>query len=133
MLLELDLPYEGVEVAFRRMKFFVMGRNCDDYTKNFSFRLRQGHRWELAPAYDFTFAHNLTGAWTYQHRISVNGKLKDITRDDLLAQAAQFDVRMARDLLEQVRRAVQDWPAHADAARVSAVEVQRIRSQLIVL
>ena len=38
------------------MVFNVMGRNCDDHSKNFSFLLRQGSRaWQLAPAYDVSF------------------------------------------------------------------------------
>jgi serine/threonine-protein kinase HipA len=37
----LGLPYESMEEAFRRMVFNVMARNCDDHTKNFSFRQRQ--------------------------------------------------------------------------------------------
>jgi len=39
---QLNLPYEDMEKAFRRMVFNVMGRNCDDHTKNFSFLLREG-------------------------------------------------------------------------------------------
>jgi serine/threonine-protein kinase HipA len=42
--------------AFRRMAFNVMASNCDDHTKNFSFRLKQGGTWELAPAYDLIHA-----------------------------------------------------------------------------
>ena len=57
----LGLPYEQKEEAFRTMVFNVMSRNCDDHTKNISFRLRQGHAWELASAYDLTFAHNPQG------------------------------------------------------------------------
>src|ERR1035438_8982575 len=49
--------------AFRRMAFNVMARNCDDHTKNFTFRLKQGAAWELAPAYDLTHAYNPRGAW----------------------------------------------------------------------
>ncbi len=39
---KLSLPYEQKEEAFRRMVFNVVGKNCDDHTKNISFRLRQG-------------------------------------------------------------------------------------------
>lgn len=65
----LGLPYEQKEEAFRRMVFNVMARNCDDHTKNFAFRLRQGQPWELTPAYDVTFAHNPRGEWTSQHLV----------------------------------------------------------------
>ena len=36
----------------------VMVRNCDYHTKNFSFILKQGGSWELAPAYEVTYAYN---------------------------------------------------------------------------
>ena len=98
---ELGLPYEDKEEAFRRMVFNVMGRNCDDHTKNFSFRLRKGRPWELAPAYDVTFAHNPRGEWTHQHLMSVNGKFKNFTRDDLLAEAGRFAVGTAPKVINR--------------------------------
>jgi len=32
------------------MVFNVLVDECDDHVKNFAFRLREGGRWELAPA-----------------------------------------------------------------------------------
>ena len=46
---QLKLPYSDREEIFRRMAFNVMARNCDDHSKNFSFRLKRGSSWELAP------------------------------------------------------------------------------------
>ena len=77
---KLGLPYEQKEEAYRRMVFNVVGKNCDDHSKNVSFRLRQGHAWELAPAYDISFAHNPKGEWTHQHLMSINQRFKDFTR-----------------------------------------------------
>jgi serine/threonine-protein kinase HipA len=115
---KLGLPYEaGVEV-FRRMAFNVMARNCDDHTKNFSFRMRKGHRWELAPAYDVTFAHNPKGEWTNQHLMSVNEKFKDLTEADLLAMANRFDVGTPGRVIEKVRAALRHWPEFAAKAGV---------------
>jgi len=45
---ELKLTYPEAEQMFRRMVFNVMARNCDDHTKNFSFRLKKGGRWEVS-------------------------------------------------------------------------------------
>src|SRR3546814_9109974 len=72
------------------MAFNVMARNCDDHTKNHAFLLREGGRWELAPAYDVTHAYNPSGEWTYQHLMGVNGRFDGITRDDLMAVARRF-------------------------------------------
>jgi len=125
-ILELGLPREDLVEAYRRMVFAVLARNCDDHTKNISFRLRQGESWRLAPAYDVTFAHNPEGAWTNQHLMSVNGKFRDITRADLLAEANRYGIGEARSILDRVHEALGHWPAHAAAAGVAKAESQRI-------
>jgi serine/threonine-protein kinase HipA len=110
---QLGLGDDAVGEAFRRMAFNVMARNCDDHTKNFSFLLKEGRSWELAPAYDVTHAYNPRGEWTYQHLMSVNGKFQGITRDDLLTDADRFSVRKPREILSEVRAAIENWSAFA--------------------
>lgn len=118
---------------FLRMAFNVMARNCDDHTKNFAFLLREGHAWELAPAFDVTHAYNPVGEWTYQHLMSVNGKFDDIGRADLIAIGDRFSVPRMPALLAQVADAVASWPEFAaqaglpsgDAAKV-AVDHRRL-------
>ena len=123
----LRLGYAALEEAFRRIAFNVMAANCDDHTKNVSFLLREGGAWELAPAYDVTYAYNPKGEWTYQHLMSVNGKFAAISRDDLMVVADRFGVGTARHVLQQVGEAVASWPDFARRAKVSALEVTRIR------
>ena len=115
------------EEAFRRMVFNVMARNCDDHTKNFAFRLRQGHPWELTPAYDVTFAHSPRSEWTAQHLLSVNGKFKDFTEDDLLVEADRFAIGTAPRVIQQVRRAILAWQTFGARAGLRASEIKRIR------
>ena len=67
---QLAMSPAAFEQAFRRIAFNVMAKNCDDHTKNFAFLLKQGHSWQLAPAYDVTHAYNPKGEWTYQHLMS---------------------------------------------------------------
>jgi serine/threonine-protein kinase HipA len=74
VIARLALGDEANGQAFLRMAFNVMAKNCDDHTKNFAFRLKQGGTWELAPAYDVTHAYNPKGEWTYQHLMSVNAE-----------------------------------------------------------
>ncbi len=123
---KLDLPYEQREEAFRRMVLNILARNCDDHSKNFSFRLRQGAPWELAPAYDVTFAHNPQGEWTHQHLMSANGKFKDFTEADLLAVADRFAIGSAPKVIRQVRNAVAAWPDFAQEAQVPAAQREHI-------
>ncbi len=118
VMTELGLGERALDQAFRRMAFNVMARNCDDHTKNFAFRLRQGAGWELTPAYDVTHAYNPKGEWTYQHLMSVNGRFDGIARSDLLAVAARFGVPGAKGLLDEVRAALERWPACAREAGV---------------
>jgi serine/threonine-protein kinase HipA len=125
-LRELRLPREDLVEGYRRMVFNVLARNCDDHTKNVSFRLRQGEPWRLAPAYDVTFAHNPRGEWTNQHLMSVNGRFADFTRQDLMAEADRFGVGEARAIIDQVSAAVGRWREFAAAAGVAVSEVDRI-------
>lgn len=115
----LHLGDGALEQVFRRMAFNVMSRNCDDHTKNFAFRLKQGGGWELAPAYDVTHAYNPRGQWTYQHLMSVNGKFKEIAREDLLIEAERFSVSRPGDLLKEVRSALESWPTFSNEAGLS--------------
>jgi len=126
---QLGLPYAQMEEAFRRMVFNVMSMNCDDHSKNFSFRLRRGAAWELAPAYDLTFAHNPVGEWTCQHLMSVNGKFKDFSADDLLAEADRFKVGTGAAVIRQARDAIMAWPSFAAQAGVHATQIEAIGRQ----
>ena len=122
----LMMGYPEMEEAFRRVAFNVIASNCDDHTKNTSFLLREGGRWELAPAYDITHAHNLKGEWTYQHLMSVNGKFDRIGRDDLLGIAATFGIGTGPAVLSKVERVVKAWPTYARKAGLAASEIRRI-------
>jgi serine/threonine-protein kinase HipA len=125
-VVRLKLGDAALEQVFRRMVFNVMARNCDDHTKNFSFRLKQGGMWELAPAYDVTHAYNPKGEWTYQHLMSVNGKFNDITRADILEEADRFSIPRRNESLADVRAALENWPKAAKEAGLRESEVERI-------
>jgi serine/threonine-protein kinase HipA len=123
---QLSLGHAAAREAFRRMVFNVMARNCDDHTKNFSFLLREGGSWELAPAYDVTFAHNPQGEWTSQHLMSVNGKFADIGMEDFLAVADRFGIGEAKQIIAVVNNVLRSWPLFAKQAGVNALEIKRI-------
>ncbi len=130
---QLKLGHSAEVEAFRRMALNVMGRNCDDHTKNFSFLLRQGGSWTLSPAYDITFAHNPQGEWTRQHLMSVNGKFGDIRREDCLVLADRFGIGEAPSILREVREAIGQWPMFAKKAGLPSTEAKRIQGQLLLL
>jgi serine/threonine-protein kinase HipA len=122
----LGLPYEQKEQAYRRMVFNVVGKNCDDHTKNISFRLRKNHNWELAPAYDISFAHNPKGEWTHQHLMSINGQFKHFRRSDLLDLANRFAIGSAPDVIDQVVDSIALWSRFAREADVPSDETANI-------
>lgn len=125
-LQQLKLGHFVLEEAFRRMVFNVMAANCDDHSKNFSFLLREGGAWVLAPAYDLIHAYNPHGEWTYQHLMGVNGKFSGITRADLLAVADRFGIGSAPKVLKEISEAVAAWPEFARAAKLSDAEAGRV-------
>lgn len=129
VIAKLKLGDEANSQAFRRMVFNVMAKNCDDHSKNFAFRLKQGQTWELAPAYDLTHAHNPQGVWTYQHLLSVNGKFSNITRADLLQEADRFGVRRPLDLIADVQAALESWPRFAAEAGLGGKMVEAIAGE----
>jgi serine/threonine-protein kinase HipA len=130
---QLKMSPEAFEQMFRRIAFNVMATNCDDHTKNLSFVLREQRRWELAPAYDLTYAYNPKGEWTYQHLMSVNGKFDQVRRDDLLTLADRFQIGAASRALAEVRTAVASWPEFARQARVSKGSTDRIHNHHMLL
>jgi serine/threonine-protein kinase HipA len=130
---QLNMGPAALEQAFRRIAFNVMAKNCDDHTKNISFILHEQKTWELAPAYDLTFAYNPKGEWTYQHLMSVNGKFDHVRRDDLLILADRFQIGGASRLLAEVRNAVAQWPEFGRQAQLSKGQIDRIRGYHVLL
>lgn len=123
----LRLGATALEEAFRRMVFNVMAANRDDHTKNFSFILRQGGEWDLAPAYDVTHAYNPQGEWTYQHLMAINGKFGDIKTEDFLAIADRFEIANPQNILGQVQGAIEAWPEFAGEAAIRESSIKYIR------
>ncbi|WP_150430000.1 type II toxin-antitoxin system HipA family toxin [Dechloromonas sp. CZR5] len=128
-IVQLGLGHEALTEAFRRMVFNIMAANCDDHSKNFSFLLRQGSQWELAPAYDVTHAYNPQGEWTYQHLMGVGGRFSGITQADCLSVADRFGIGPAKQVIRQVKAAIDHWPEFAAQAGVEADEIGRIGRQ----
>lgn len=116
---ELKLPYPDAEQLFRRMVFNVMARNCDDHTKNFSFRLKKDGKWELAPAYDVCHAYQPKHQWVSQHALSINGKRTNITREDLLTVGQSIKYKKAAEAIADISATIQRWKYFADEVKVS--------------
>jgi len=116
---KLRLPYPEAEELFRRMVFNVLSRNCDDHTKNFAFRLKQGGKWELSPAYDVCHAYRPESRWVSQHALSVNGKRYSITKGDFLVVAKSMNIKRGPKIIEEVDSVVRQWSSFASEVGVS--------------
>lgn len=110
---ELRLGYEEFEQMFRRMAFNVYADESDDHSKNFSFILKEGGGWHLAPAYDLTGGVPFeaeTGDsrrdWTNCHAMSINGRQSNISDDDLLAISDRYGIGTARRVLEEIKSVI---------------------------
>jgi serine/threonine-protein kinase HipA len=127
------LPYPDAEQLFRRMVFNVMGRNCDDHTKNFAFLMDKKGKWTLAPAYDVCYSYRPGSAWVSQHALSVNGKRKDITREDLLEVAKKMNIKKPGSIIDQVRDAIAQWERYAKQTDVEQNLKKAIGKNLLLL
>ena len=128
---ELKLPYSAAEQLFRRMVFNVLARNCDDHTKNFSFRLKKDGQWELAPAYDICHAYQPNHKWVSQHALSINGKRSNITKEDFLIIGKAISNKKSEAVIEEINDAVSRWKNYADETKVSPRLRDEIEKTLI--
>ena len=114
---------------YRRMVFNVIARNQDDHTKNIAFLMSREGEWSLAPAFDMTYSHNPAGKWTNQHQMTVNGKRNHFSIEDLLKVASSSDLKGAKEVIQEVMDAVNQWPDFAKRAGVDDKQVKSITRQ----
>jgi len=127
----LRLPYSAAQEMFRRMVFNVVVRNQDDHTKNISFLMGEDGVWRLSPAYDMGYAYNPNGGWTATHQMSINGKVDDISRQDLLAFAHQNNIKDAAMIIDEIAEVASHWPDLAKECGVPKKMTEAIVSNMI--
>jgi len=123
---DLRLDHADAEQLFRRMVFNVISRNNDDHTKNVSFLMDSSGNWKLSPAYDVTYAFDPSNIWLAQHNLSVNGKRKDISKDDILAIAKEISVKRGKDIIKEIAGIVEKWPVFANEAGIPAKQTESL-------
>lgn len=129
---EIKLSYQDAEQMYRRMVLNVIARNCDDHTKNFSFRLKKAGKWELAPAYDVCHAYKPDHRWVSQHALSINGKRTAITKEDLLIIGKSIKNKKAASIIEEISDTVSKWKKFADDVNVLPEIRDEIAKTLII-
>jgi serine/threonine-protein kinase HipA len=126
----LRLKYPEAEQMFRRMVFNVLATNCDDHTKNFSFRFKKGGEWELAPAYDVCYSYDPQNIWVSQQTLSINGKHKNIGKKDLMTVAKANNIKKGEKIIEEINTIVKQWIDFADRAKVRKELLKTIQDNL---
>ena len=112
------------------MVFNVLATNYDDHTKNFSFILKKGEAWRLAPAYDLCFSFDAGNHWVNKQTLSVNGKRLGITKADLMTIAKDNNIKKGEKIVNDINLVVKSWPAYAKQASVRTDIQERIRQNL---
>ncbi|MGZ2378944.1 type II toxin-antitoxin system HipA family toxin [Rhizobium brockwellii] len=112
---------------FRRMVFNVYARNRDDHAKNHAFLMSADGRWILSPAYDLTFSSGPGG----KHSVDIAGEGRSPDMKHLLTVSRQASIsdQDARDVIDQVRTAIEGWQQFAEKAGLSksrTTELDRI-------
>ena len=126
----LRLTYPEAEQMFRRMVFNVVASNCDDHTKNFSFMLKKGGKWKLAPAYDVCHSYDHRNIWVNQQTLSVNGKHKEITKEDLMTIAKANNIKNGSAIIDKINQTVKQWKDFADKVNVKKELREEIQANL---
>jgi len=122
--LSLTKDQRQVEEAFRRMAFNVLAHNRDDHVKNFSYLMDRNGGWRLSPAYDLVFSEGPRG----QHTMAIAGEAERPTERDMLrvAEDCNVDTHGAREIIQEVRDAVKQWPSFAKDTGVTVATARRV-------
>lgn len=121
---------QAVNEQFKRMIFNLVGRNQDDHAKNFAFTMDKNGTWNMSPGYDITYS-NGTG-YTKNHQLSLNGKVNDFTRNDILQLAKKHSIKekIAKEYISEVIETFSQFKNKAKELDVKKQTVDRIYNEL---
>jgi len=127
------LKVSSVEMnqLFLHMVMNVLSGNVDDHSKNFSFIMEKNGKWHTSPAYDFTFAVDPSAPfYVNRHSMTINGKSQDISKEDLMSIAGQFNIRGASAIIGKASATVRNYRNFAEQAGVPEKWIERIESEI---
>lgn len=108
LALFLKVPHLQIEELFKRMVFNLVFCNTDDHLKNHSFCYDElNDCWNLAPAYDLTYALNpLLNYKSTSRALSINQKRSNITLEDVLFLAEKFTIKNAKSQMQEIQNGI---------------------------
>ena len=115
--------------VFKRAIFNLLSLNQDDHTKNWSFLMDDNGQWSLAPFYDVAFSPSPYN----QHMTAFGGfgnqpPLNVVQR--LASQANYCSWAQAKQIIESVAEALNQWPALARQLGIKPATRQLISKKL---
>ena len=128
---KLHLPEVDCQEVFRRLVFNILANNTDDHHKNFTFIMNRQGYWRLSPAYDLTYIFD-TGGYlpNKEHCLSIGGKVKDISHDDIISFANENGIRTPESIIRKVASAVASFRTLAQKNGVKEEWIGRIEACL---
>lgn len=127
----LDVAQTELQQIFMQMVMNVACGNVDDHSKNFSFTMGRDSKWHVAPAYDFTFAVDVNAPhYVNRHCLSVNGKVEEITAEDLRQVCQQYHLIHVDNIIEQVLEVSARYRHYAQVAGVPERWIKAIEAEI---
>ena len=123
---KLNLSSDEQSQQYRRMVFNVIAENVDDHTKNFSFIMQPNGEWHISPAYDIVFSADPDSHFYRNHELTILGKRKNITKQDLLLFAQRQDIKNATSIIDEVAEVVMNFKAYAEKVEIDDYWIKKI-------
>ena len=123
---KLNLSSDEQSQQYRRMVFNVIAENVDDHTKNFSFIMLPNGEWHISPAYDIVFSADPDSHFYRNHELTILGKRKNITKQDLLLFAQRQDIKNAASIIDEVAEVVMNFKAYAEKVEIDDYWIKKI-------
>ena len=129
---KLHLSEADCQEVFRRMVFNILSNNTDDHNKNFSFIMSENGSWRLSPAYDMTYIIDRGGFLpNEEHCMFVRGKLRGITRDDVIEFARDNGIRRPDAIIRDVVGALKQFRTIATKYGVTEQWIGRVEATIV--
>jgi serine/threonine-protein kinase HipA len=110
------------EKVLRLAAFNVFANNRDDHSKNFSFLMNKNGEWQLAPAYDLTFATSGHG----MHSTMIAGESANPNHKHLSELGNYFKIKNTEKIIKEVKDVIMNWNYYADKNNVSTISKKAI-------
>ncbi|MET0759785.1 MAG: type II toxin-antitoxin system HipA family toxin [Flavobacterium sp.] len=129
----LEVPHKDLQQLFKRMVFNLVFRNVDDHLKNHSFIYnKEKNNWNLAPAYDLTYALNPLLHFTKTSRaLSINYKRQEITQKDVLTIAEEYAIKNPKGIIQEMQELTAKWSEIATGLEIPGRIIKTIEEDFI--